>query len=104
VSSSRLLSDACFTGAAMAGATPSSLPPERASSKKKSKKKNVKGSLRWTNSPLSDDPFSLLSGSEGGIFFSLWKVSFGLVSLDISVVFSLLMGFISSRVSFSGRD
>jgi hypothetical protein len=53
----------------MAGATPPSPPPEQASSKKKIKKKNVKGSLQWTDSLFSEHPLSILSGSEGGVFF-----------------------------------
>ncbi|KAF3321656.1 DEAD-box ATP-dependent RNA helicase 13 [Carex littledalei] len=73
----------------MAGAAPPQPPPEQASSKKKSRKKNGKEPLQWTDTFLSEDPFSLLSGSDQGGFLSLEEIDeseYGLIGEVVEAV------------------
>ncbi|KAJ4746272.1 ATP-dependent RNA helicase MAK5 [Rhynchospora pubera] len=67
----------------------SPLPPEKSNSKKRSRKKHTKGSLQWTDSLLSEDPFSLLSGGDQGGFLSLEEIDeseFGLIGEVVEAV------------------
>ncbi|KAJ4758950.1 ATP-dependent RNA helicase MAK5 [Rhynchospora pubera] len=67
----------------------SPLPPEKSNSKRKSRKEHTKGSLQWTDSLLSEDPFSLLSGGDQGGFLSLEEIDeseFGLIGEVVEAV------------------